>query len=69
MKRFIILLSAVLLLGIANLQGTTREIDPSVAALPEYTGDINNPEIREVYQGKGYVVIELKGQHYVYYYK
>ncbi len=68
MKKMILILCAATLLSFSPLMAVDPK-DPGPAPdYPEYTGDINDPDVFVVYEGEGFAVINRKGKTLIYYY-
>lgn len=48
------------------LFGNTKD-DGTGTIYPEYTGNLNDPDLLVVYHGDGYVIVKKNGKCYVYY--
>jgi hypothetical protein len=69
MKKYIMLFLALLMLSGFSLFGNIPFESIDITTLPEYTGELSNPDILVVYKGDGYLIVLIDGKYYVYYQK
>jgi len=67
MKKLILIVCTVTMLNFSPvLFGNTKD-DGTGTIYPEYTGNLNDPDLLVVYHGDGYVIVKKNGKCYVYY--
>lgn len=65
MIEFGLVLMASVLLAVPLGTGLTGSDAPDPEDLPEYTGDPEDPDLRVLKHGDGYIIVVVNGEYYV----
>jgi len=66
MKKFLVSALLLIALSLPMVLSATNYADIDPNSLPVFTGSMNDPEIRIVYQKDGYVYVVHNGHLYIY---
>ncbi|MDI3504454.1 MAG: hypothetical protein PWP64_1390 [Candidatus Cloacimonadota bacterium] len=66
MKKFVITCIAACILFAPIIVKAELSNDIDISSLPEYTGDINNPDCLVIHRTDKILVVEIDGKYYFY---